>query len=709
MRMYLRYFAIGVFLATPLPAQKPDITASADEVVLDMVVRDKKGKPVNDLNQDEISVSDNGNRQTILSFRLVQGSEALGQAGRTKLDPLRQLRLVTLAFEPMGEADQRKTARTAALDLIKGEQGSNVFYSVVAIDTRLLVLQPFTNDKVLLSGAIEKATSGRSAAKLVSESEAIQLELKRQLGGDAVNGSNQDTNLLTAAAQAAAVPAGPGMDPTKAVMAKVMLDMLRMDTAVTSTGSRLSLSALKALVQGLALMPGRKSVLYFTAGLYVGTELDQIFENLKGMANRSNVTFYALDSRGVSLTSQNAAAMAQLNGAANASATAVNRQSGATTKSEVMAMDNAESSGRSNTQLKLRELAESTGGFLIGDSNDLRGPLRKVNEEISSYYEVTFNPGIQKYDGTFRKLAVSSTRKDVVIHARNGYFALPPEARKSGVEPFELPLLKTISGGKFSEDVTFRASTLLFQTRADGAEVSLVIEVPLHGLKPETHAGSLALKVHFSLAGLVKNAGGEVVQKLTSDRSLQVTPDQLKLGNFVEKAHFAIPPGRYTLESAVLDWEAGKTGAQRANFTVPERAKGIGISSLTAVRSYSPNAKGLDPAEPFQFQGGSITPTLNSSVPKAEGSAIRIFFVIYPDKDAPSKPGVDVEFLQNGKSLTKVPMELPPADAQGRIPYVMTIPATTIPAGLYEVRAVAKQGEATATASTEVRVEPGTP
>ena len=74
----------------------------------------------------------------------------------------------------------------------------------------------------------------------------------------------------------------------------------------------------------------------------------------------------------------------------------------------------------------IRDLAESTGGFLIGDSNDLRVPLRHVNEEISSYYEVSFNPGIQNYDGSFRKIAVNAKRKDLVIHARNGYFALPP-------------------------------------------------------------------------------------------------------------------------------------------------------------------------------------------------------------------------------------------------------------------------------------------
>src|ERR1017187_2726019 len=87
------------------PAQPPSTTikTNVDEVVLDLIVRDKKGKPITDLKPADITVLDNGAKQTLLSFRLVSGSEAISQTGTTKLDPLRQLRLVTLAFEPLGE------------------------------------------------------------------------------------------------------------------------------------------------------------------------------------------------------------------------------------------------------------------------------------------------------------------------------------------------------------------------------------------------------------------------------------------------------------------------------------------------------------------------------------------------------------------------------------------------------------------------------
>ena len=103
-------------------------------------------------------------------------------------------------------------------------------------------------------------------------------------------------------------------------------------------------------------MPGRKSVLYFTSGLYETPELDVPFRNLLSMANRGNVTFYSVDARGVMTHGQNVAATNELFGAAAGSATTVNRTEGAVTKEEVFAMDKAESSGRANVQLAIREM-----------------------------------------------------------------------------------------------------------------------------------------------------------------------------------------------------------------------------------------------------------------------------------------------------------------------------------------------------------------
>jgi hypothetical protein len=52
-----------------------------------------------------------------------------------------------------------------------------------------------------------------------------------------------------------------------------------------------------------------------------------------------------------------------------------------------------------------------------------------------------------------------------------------------------------------------------------------------------------------------------------------------------------------------------------------------------------------------------------------------------------------------------VPLPLPDADAQGRIPYVLTIPAAAIPPGTYQLRATTTQGGSSASAETEVKIE----
>src|SRR5215475_5878680 len=62
-------------------AQEATIRTNVDEVVLDLIVRDKKGKPVTDLKPGDITVSDNGSKQKLAGFRLVSGAEAIAAGG----------------------------------------------------------------------------------------------------------------------------------------------------------------------------------------------------------------------------------------------------------------------------------------------------------------------------------------------------------------------------------------------------------------------------------------------------------------------------------------------------------------------------------------------------------------------------------------------------------------------------------------------------
>jgi VWFA-related protein len=167
MRIFPRLMLVIAAMCASLPAQtsapaapatddKAAFKARAEETVLDVVVRDKKGRQVNDLKESDFTVTDDGQTRPIKSFRLVDGTEAVNSSGgRMQLDPLRQLRLITLVFQG-GDQNGKKLARDAALELIKGELAQNVYISVMAIDHKLQALQPFTNDRLLLRKAIAR-------------------------------------------------------------------------------------------------------------------------------------------------------------------------------------------------------------------------------------------------------------------------------------------------------------------------------------------------------------------------------------------------------------------------------------------------------------------------------------------------------------------------------------------------------------------------
>ena len=107
-------------------------------------------------------------------------------------------------------------------------------------------------------------------------------------------------------------------------------------------------------------------------------------------------------------------------------------------------------------------LAGETGGFLIANTNDFRAPLRKIAEDLETYYEITYDPQIEKFDGSFRKMPQDYLdRPDLKVQSRSGYFALP--ASISGNAPILhclcVPLLKALDATPLPKDFEFRGKT----------------------------------------------------------------------------------------------------------------------------------------------------------------------------------------------------------------------------------------------------------
>jgi VWFA-related protein len=683
-------------------APTPALQSTANEVLLDVVVRDKKGKSLRDLEAANFHITDNGEPVKISHFRLVdrttEQADAAKQAapGATpaKLDPLRQIRLVTLVFDQLPSLDGRNLSRQAALDLVKGDPEPNVYYSVFVVDTAMEALQPFTNNRELLRKAILHATAG-AFTEYAGDSRRVHEELQRMIaqpGG--VDGQSTVGQIANMTGGASVGPQGQGAAAAASAavqqhMAEMMLAMMLMDQTVVNDGSRLSIYGLLALVREQYRLPGRKTVMYFCEGLFVPPFLDEAFRSVISAANRANVSVYAVDARGLMAGRQNRAASDALQSAADSSRTQAKSTGGDAVKADqVKVFDTAETSMRLNAENSLSELADGTGGFLISNTNDLKKPLRQVDEDISLYYELSYAPPAMQYDGKFRKIAVKLDRSDVKIQSRLGYFALPPNAGPT-VSPFELPLLTALQAEIPPTAMTFEASAMHFHS----SRCAILVQVPMKQLS--TVAEAAGVRAHLGMVALLKDAQGNVKQKFSQDLPLNVTNDKkagLATGNFTFNRAFDLPPGTYTLETAVADYEANKAGAQRVSFIVPPIEKGVSISDATLVRSFAKQATMIDPQDPFEYQGGKITPSLDTNLHAEKGAVMSIYLVVYPDPSIADKPTLTLEYLQAGKVLGGGQLALPAPEKDGRIPYVASSPIENFPAGDYEARVTAQQG-----------------
>ena len=113
------------------------------------------------------------------------------------------------------------------------------------------------------------------------------------------------------------------------------------------------------------------------------------FRELLQVANRANATFYPIDPAGL----EAAVSVAGWD--------AINRR-----------------------QSPLQSLAAETDGIAVINTNDVTPGLKRITDDLSSYYLLGYYSTNAKADGRFRKITVRVKRPGVAVRARPGYLAL---------------------------------------------------------------------------------------------------------------------------------------------------------------------------------------------------------------------------------------------------------------------------------------------
>jgi VWFA-related protein len=141
---------------------------------------------------------------------------------------------------------------------------------------------------------------------------------------------------------------------------------------------------------------------------------ERVFRDLFGDANRSNVSFYPIDPRGLPAFDTPIGPDPPLS----------------------PAEDRAQLRSRTES---LHTIAINTDGIALVNSNDLRKQIRRVADDLTSYYLVGYYSTNGRLDGRFRNIKVRSKRPGIEVRARKGYRAATQEevnaARASASAP----------------------------------------------------------------------------------------------------------------------------------------------------------------------------------------------------------------------------------------------------------------------------------
>jgi hypothetical protein len=185
-----------------------------------------------------------------------------------------------------------------------------------------------------------------------------------------------------------------------------------------------------------------------------------------------------------------------------------------------------------------------------------------------------------------------------------------------------------------------------------------------------------------------------VVEKFSEDSPVFLPRTQraaLKRGNAVFLRSFALAPGRYTLEVAVVDQLARRFGTQRSALVVgPPAAAGLELSQLVLIKRTEAVAAGaLRSEDPFRQGGTRLVPWLGEPH-VGRGEALSLFAVAYPRRDA--QGDVLLEFVRDGELVGQSLAPLPVAGEAGRAPFIASVPMLELRPGRYEARLLVKQG-----------------
>jgi len=647
----------------PLPPGTPVIKVQAPSVVVDVIVTDKKGRPVPGLTAADFVVYESIHPQKIVTlvppvaavpeapvveaksggapgFQPAAASAppaavAPSQPGEREARDIASVHFITLVLD-LGDLQPAhiKRACDAASKYLQKDVAADDFVAAYWVDQSLHLALAFTKDKAQALAALDRLGGHASGGRLTTQAR-IETEQEIQDLNQEINGLQASTG-LGVGATASAPGNGPsgarggGGSGAGAQAAEVQLEKIELATLMrflwsqSALQARAVLVALRAIAQAYQSLPGRKNVVVFSEGFLHSPEVQPEIQAVVDAANRANVAFYVIDAGGLA---------AEYYDASNA-----NPPDPSGTR-ESFRMSNWSDYDRISTGLSnfdwaahlggiesrhddLGQVAVATGGLMMKNQNDLLVGLESVDRDLREFYTLVYQPTDTHYDGSFRPIKVEVLKPGVHVRYRQGYWSIPP-GEDVMMTPAAAQLVAALTNGSlrpsFAPQVNAAA---LFAP--DGKLVAPVrVSLPARLVRLESSGDRYRGGVTLVL--LARDATGRPISVYQRFLTLDLTHKQweeFRKKNLDISARLSLPELKPLTVEGILQLPSGTVAQGRCEVlpstpapaltsnsgtgSTPNLDSGPALTSLLLSNSIVPAQGIADPADPLRGENFQI-------------------------------------------------------------------------------------------------------
>ncbi len=672
----LRAALVFGLLACPLAGsaqQTPTFRSGVEYVEVDAIVTDERGQFVRGLTKDDFQVLEDGKRQTVSDFTLIDipverfdkplyAAQSIEPDVRSNDRPF-EGRVYVMIIDDLHTAFSNTAhAKAAARLFIQQRFGANDIMAVRHTAGGDQGNQEFTNSKRLLLAAVDR-TQGRALATTTTN-RTLQY---RRTAGDSFD------------------------DPEDAERARNAQSTLRLlrdvaDWFQTIRGRR---KAILLVSEGIdyditQVTSGGNPAVGGLQPLYAGDVLDATREAVDA-AMRANVSIFGIDPRGLVLADTDV-----------------------TISDPVFSPSSYFNDARLAAD-SLRVLSDETGGFATVSRNDLAGAFDDIVADNSSYYVLAYYPPSDKRDGKFHKVEVRVTRPGLNVRSRRGYLSpkgkAPAEPVPSATGPSP-EMRDALNSPLPMGGVAMAVSLAPFKGTAPNASVLFTAEISgrnVSFVKDNTLEFSY---VAIDPAGKVQGGNNNRVKwNLKPETEARAKEGGFRLVNRID-----LPPGRYQMRIASHDLGGGAVGSVLYDLEVPDFYK-LPFSMSGVVLTSLSNGSLVTLKSDEQIQQVLPAPPVADRV-FSQDDEIGLFAEVYDNAGA-SPHTVDISTVitaDDGKVVFKTEEERSSSEIQGArggYGYSARVPLGDVPPGSYVLTVEARSrlaGTTPATRQVPIRV-----